>query len=458
MCAPIFIIEAARCFRILLPSRKNIVTAQRILFDPREYRELNSEDQALLQTAYQKAIEAIRRNITPMGFSACSLDDNQVYGTDANYRSVWARDGAKTIIWTIDLEDEDIRHTQRQTLETILSHQAPAGQLPAHVLIDTNHPEYGGVGGITSIDSALWIIIAVWHYANRTGEWDLVVKYEEQLQRTMDWLSAHDSNNNGLLEIPEAGDWTDLFARSYNILYDEVLWFRCLRCYASILRHQQDDQRAADYDKWSEHVRRQVINKFWPSTSPEFAEHVPTFADVQFGLGDARYLVAQISPFNFSWRCDVYANLLAYLTGLIDQERAMMTFRFMWGVGANHPRPVKNVYPPVQAGDPEWRNYFTVNLLNLPNHYHNGGIWPFVGGLWVRYIHKLGMTNLARRELVNLAQMCYEGVSHQWEFNEWHHGETGRAMGKAFQAWSAASFIRACHALHLDPESVEHHE
>ena len=41
------------------------------------------------------------------------------------------------------------------------------------------------------------------------------------------------------------------------------------------------------------------------------------------------------------------------------------------------------------------------------------------------------------------------------EFNEWHHGVTGRPMGKAFQTWSAASFLRACHDLHLDPQSMD---
>lgn len=133
----------------------------------------------------------------------------------------------------------------------------------------------------------------------------------------------------------------------------------------------------------------------------------------------------------------------------------MMTFRFMWGVGVNEPWPVKNHYPPVQAGDPEWRDYFTVNLLNLPNHYHNGGIWPFIGGLWVRYIHKLGMKDLARRELVKLARLCSQGVAQEWEFNEWHHGETGRPMGKAFQTWSAAGFLKACHYLHVDSESID---
>ena len=177
--------------------------AKRILFDPSEYRELNSEEQALLQLAYQKAMDALRRNITPKGFTACSLADNKIYGTDANYRAVWARDGAKTLIWTLDLEDEDIQQCQVATLRTILDHQSPTGQIPGHVRIDDGVPEYGGVGGITSIDSGLWIIIAAWRHANATGDWSIIEEYAPALQKAMDWLGAHDSNNCGMLEITD---------------------------------------------------------------------------------------------------------------------------------------------------------------------------------------------------------------------------------------------------------------
>ena len=427
---------------------------KRVLFEPEEYRDLSSDELALLQQAYAKALDALRKNVTSKGFTACSLEDNQVYGTDTNYRAVWARDGCKTIIWTLDLEDTDICECQATTLRTLLSHQAASGQIPSNVTIDEEEPEYAGVGGITSIDSAMWLLLAIWQYSDTTGDWSIAEEFQHQLQRTMDWLSAQDSNNCGLLEIPEAGDWTDLFARSYHVLYDEVLWQRCLVCYANILRRFGEDEKAADYEHRADYVRRAILRSFWPSTNPQQTEGIPSFSDVQFALGDARYLVAEISPFNFSWRCDVYGNLLAYLTNMLDKERAMMTFRFLWGVGVNDPGPVKCLYPPVQAGDREWRPYFTVNLLNLPNHYHNGGIWPFIGGLWVRYIHKLGMKDVARRELVNLARLCAMGTGQEWEFNEWHHGETGRPMGKAFQVWSAASFIKACHSLHMDPDHL----
>ena len=164
----------------------------------------------------------------------------------------------------------------------------------------------------------------------------------------MDWLSALDANNCGLLEIPEAGDWTDLLARSYHILYDEVLWYRCLVYYVRMLRHLGQHDKANDYEQWSEHVKRTILKTFWPTTALTEPGQGPKFCDVQFELGDARYLVAQVSPFGYSWRCDVYGNIMAYLANLLDKDRAMMTFRFLWGVGVNDPWPVRNLYPAIQ--------------------------------------------------------------------------------------------------------------
>jgi len=272
----------------------------------------------------------------------------------------------------------------------------------------------------------------------------------------MDWLAAHDSNNDGLLEIPEAGDWTDLFGRSYNVLYDEVLWFRANVCYARLLTFLGQHARAADYLRWSQKIRGEILANFWPSTKQSFGVTEATFADRQFSLGDSQYLLAQVSPFAFDWRCDVYANLLAFLTNVLDVDRARTAFKFMWGVGVNEPFPVTNLYPPVQSGDPDWKPYYTVNLLNLPGHYHNGGLWPLVGGMWVRFIYRLGLREVACRELLKLAQLCHAGSKCEWEFNEWAHARTGRPMGKRFQAWSAASYLRACHELPIEVGELSH--
>jgi len=236
------------------------------------------------------------------------------------------------------------------------------------------------------------------------------------------------------------------------VLYDEVLWFRANVCYGHLLEFRGDHRRAADYLHWSQHIRSKILSMFWPTTqSNRDTDPNRSFANRQFAMGDTHYLLAEITPFSFNWRCDVFGNVLAYLTNLLDVDRAREAFRFMWGVGVNEPYPVSNLYPVVQAGDPDWRAYYTVNLLNLPHHYHNGGIWPFVGGMWVRFIHRLGFNEVACRELYRLAKVNQLGRDHEWEFNEWIHGQTGRPMGKAYQAWSAACFIRACQEVEADP-------
>ncbi|MCB0520772.1 MAG: HAD-IIB family hydrolase [Lewinellaceae bacterium] len=411
---------------------------------------LTKEQSGHIRQGYHKAIEALKKNISPLGFTACSKDDNEVTGTDENYQSVWARDGAVTIIGSLPLTNQDdaIHACQVQTMETLLKHVSPNGQIPANVRIETETPDYSGVGGIASIDSGIWLIIAFHAYVAQTRNIDFLRKHIHTLQHIMTWLSAHDSNNDALLEIPEAGDWTDLFGRSYNVLYDEVLWYKCNTSFSRMLEMLGETQRASDYLRWARVIKREILANFWPTTKQHVYQSV-SFAEQQFSIGDARYLLAQITPFDFSWRCDTFGNLLAFLYDVTDTNHASQTFKFLWGVGINQPYPVANIYPIVTMGDKDWRPYYAVNLLNLPNHYHNGGVWPLIGGHWVRFLNKLGLRDLALKELYSLSELNKLGTAHEWEFNEWAHGQTGRPMGKAFQAWSASEYIRACHELHI---------
>ena len=401
----------------------------------------------LAKEGLARAIDSLRRNITPLGFSAAGLSENPLTDEDSNYFAVWSRDGIKTGLWSLTLNDADITECFRRTLELMAEFQTESGQIPANVQIRTRTPDYSGVGDIASIDSVLWFVIGSARYAAYTGDQAFLQRIYPHLQRAMGWLRAHDSNNCGLIEIPESSDWMDLFPRSYNVLYDEVLWYQAC-CDFSVLQEVVGDN-PEEYVKLTSVIHKKIVRQFWP-TAQTLSESREAFSETQFTLGNAQYLLAQISPFGFSWRCDVYANLLAALAGLLDTRKMDQLFHFLWGVGANAPFPVKCIYPPVYSGASDWKDYFVTNFLNLPDHYHNGGIWPFIGALWVRFLMKIGRIELAHQELTSLAEACRLGLYGEWEFNEWLHGVTGRPMGKAHQAWSSAAYIAAYHALHKD--------
>ncbi len=403
----------------------------------------------LIDEAFEKAREVLRMNVTDRGFSACSVA-HEVDPT-SNYRSVWARDAAMTLMWSLPLRDAELTGCARRSLETILRAQTPDGHLPNYVEIMTRRPEYAGVGNIAGIDGALWTVIASWNYVRLTGDTAFGLQYFDRLHKTMKWLGAHDSNYCGLLEIPEASDWTDLFPRSYNVLYDEVLWYRANVDFVELRR-----LRGKPLDRYIHRAKKikQLINDyFWP-TPETVREGFELYSRTQFNLGRAQYLIAQITPFGFSWRCDVFANVMASLYEVIDESRSRNVWRFLRQTSVDHPHPVKVLYPAINPGEPDWRDYFLVNLQNLPNHYHNGGIWPFVGGLWVRFLLKLGERQQAEEALTRLAVLCRSGIDREWEFTEWAHGLTGRPMGKPYQAWSAASYVAAYMRFHGD-ESLE---
>lgn len=401
------------------------------------------------ETAFAAALDTVRRNICDLGFTAASLADNPLEKHDANYAAVWARDAVITGLWTLCLDDAEMVGAFRRTIESLARHQTPSGQIPSNVRLAGDVPDYSGIGGIASIDSVMWFVIGAVRLAFHTGDRAFAAEIADPVERAMTWLGSHDANNDGLIEIPESSDWMDLFPRSYNVLYDEVLWWQACLDTGALLDALGRD--GSDWTAQGDRVRTQILLQFWP-TGDQLME-IAGSQSGRFSAGEAYYLLSQITPFDYGWRCDVYANLLAALGGLLDERRLNRLFTFLWGVGVNSPYPVQCLYPPIASGAEDWKDYFLVNFLNLPHHYHNGGIWPFIGGLWVRYLAAAGRVELAHRELVNLAEACRQGMNGEWEFNEWLHGITGRPMGKAHQAWSAASYIHAYLTLHGDADA-----
>jgi hypothetical protein len=140
----------------------------------------------------------------------------------------------------------------------------------------------------------------------------------------------------------------------------------------------------------------------------------------------------------------VFGNLLALLCGLADREAERRTLRALDRARVSESWPVRVVCEPIPAGSSLWRAYMSRHRQNLEWQYHNGGIWPFVGGFWVAALVRAGARDKARAELVKLAGANALGG---WAFNEWLHGRTLAPGGMSGQSWNAAAFLIALDAV-----------
>jgi glycogen debranching enzyme len=107
---------------------------------------------------------------------------------------------------------------------------------------------------------------------------------------------------------------------------------------------------------------------------------------------------------------------------------------------ASDPYPIRVVLQPMSRKHELWRPYMARHRQNHPHQYHNGGVWPFVGGFWVLALTRLGLRDRATQALVRLAAV---NALDNWRFTEWLHGRTLEPMGMAGQSWNAATFLLA---------------
>lgn len=104
----------------------------------------------------------------------------------------------------------------------------------------------------------------------------------------------------------------------------------------------------------------------------------------------------------------------------------------------NRPFPCRALYPPILPGDDDYRPYLNRRAQNFPWQYHNGGIWPFIGGFWIAALEKCKYSTDEDMRLLEEAVTLNE-----YEFNEYLHGLTGVPMGMPHQSWSAAGILIA---------------
>ena len=393
----------------------------------------------LTELALQKAREVLGRECSPLGLMA----------SPEGYPQVWARDSVITSLGAILTPGHE--ECLRKSLQTLAGQQSELGAIPNNVSVATGRLDHTNAG---SVDSNLWYILG--HYINckERGDVPFLQGHWRSLEQALLWLRYQDSNGCGLLEVHEAADWADLLANRFNILYDNVLWYAALRAMAAMADALGEE--GGGYAAMASDVRHKLRivlwvgpenNEEWGPSCPGHAEWKCTLSQVDPVLIKRPFFLPYMAFRDYGDYCDVFGNLLAILFGVANPAQEQRILDYLYQVGIAEPYPVRVLHPVIYPGSKDWREYYRNNNLNLPDQYHNGGIWPFVGGFYVVALVKAGRLEEARKQLGKLAEVNCLGTRQEWEFNEWCHGRTGRPMGYPHQAWSAGMFIYAYHCI-----------
>ncbi|MDD3084189.1 MAG: glycoside hydrolase 100 family protein [Candidatus ainarchaeum sp.] len=399
----------------------------------------------LIDNAFQEAINVLKVNSTKIGFSAS-------FERSDNYYSVWARDHSICSIASILSKEKDLIEVAKNGLLVLLKNQSESGQLPSYIEIENRKKIYGGLGAITSIDSNMWVLIASAMMYKYTKDKRFISKTNLFRYRKLNlMLKSFDSNQCGLLEVHVAGDWADIFNRNYHVLYDECLYYQALKAliflFENGLNKIDDDvlkkklKKNLKISKKNKFLLKRKINTtFWfteENIEKIFEEYMIFQKPV---LKSFDYYQSHLVPFNIYWqnRFDSFGNILAIISGVANKEKSSKIINYVLEKNINNPFPLTSLFPPVVEREKDWEPIYSKK--EKPFTYHNGGIWPLIAGFWVFSLTKLKKRRTALKELELFASILKRD---EWLFPEYYNGLTGEAMGKNYQAWSAAGYIIA---------------
>jgi glycogen debranching enzyme len=394
---------------------------------------------ALIDTALSKAHKILSSECSPLGLMA----------SPEGYPHVWARDSVITSLGALLIPGHE--ECLPVSLRTLGSQQSELGAIPNNVSVATGRLDHTNAG---SVDSNLWYILGHWFALKASGDTAFISDQWHSLEMALLWLRYQDSNGCGLLEVHEAADWADLLANRFNVLYDNVLWYGALHAMGEMADATGKD--GASYQRIAEDVRHKIRIVLWVGAEnteewgpdcPGHIEWAHTLSQVSPVLVKRPYFLPYVAFRDFGDYCDVLGNLLAILFRIANPAQEKRILDYLHQVAIADPYPVRVLHPVIYPGNKDWREYYRNNNLNLPDQYHNGGIWPFVGGFYVAALVKAGRLSEAEMVLKKLAEVNRQGIDGEWEFNEWCHGQTGHPMGYPHQAWSAGMYVYAYHTL-----------
>jgi glycogen debranching enzyme len=365
---------------------------------------------------YKQAIIVLEHCAKPTGFYAS--------GMPGGYEAMWSRDSMITSLGAC-LVDNQFKEPFQKSLELLAKNQSQHGQIP-NAVGSYNIERHSDVT-FNSIDSSLWYIIGHHIYAKAYKDTSLLAKYKKSIDDALTWLQYQDPNEDTLLVQQPTMDWQDAFPHKYGrVINTQALYYSVLKL---VGQHEL-----------AKHLKT-IVNgeteQYLSLYSDKLGYYLPWAWKTHEDYREEEY-----------W-FDTLGNLLAIVSGLATPEITANILAYIDNKKISRPFPCQAIYPSIKPQDKEWHLYFEKSESANPNHYLNGGIWPFIGGFYVAALVKARLFSKAEEELEKLSTANKIGKEMEWGFHEWLEGKSGTVVGGSspYQGWSAGTYLFASQCL-----------
>lgn len=384
------------------------------------------------EPSYQQALNLLYEASTPFGFVAAVQEHD-------NYKRVWTRDGVITSIAALLSGDEELIKTSKATIDTLFNKQHANGFMPSNVSPKDGSASYGGTAG--RADNPSWAVIGLCVYTLLTEDYSLWEKYQQQLEKCFAVMEAWEFNGKHLIYVPQSGDWADEYIQHGYILFDQLLRVWALRLACRLTRN-------ATYLTKAQQITDTITQNYWKTEEQKNA-YAPNLVH-QLKEASSEFWLMGFNPARIYHYFDLQANAFCLLLGIGNDQQNNVLLNYLKHNYAGKQSLLPSFSPTIEAEDAdmnELKNNYAYAFRNLPNYFHNGGLWPVWNGWMVAALHTAGETNMA----LDLTANIHAANDHKNSFNECLHGLTHTPCGVEKCTWSAAGAIIAEQAM-IHPE------
>jgi hypothetical protein len=306
----------------------------------------------------------------------------------------------------------------RRVLETLAKNQTNHG----HITSLVHDKENRG-----SSDTTPLFLLGTGIFRKITGEHDFL---KDAVSKALSWMEYQSPSDRYLVAQQPTSDWRDeQWVTGYGLFVNTLVY--------SYLRLLDQNERA-------DMVVREM--KLFTITSGTIAHHVRE----GFVIKNKPYYAFWSYKIHSSTRFDLLGNSLAILSGIVSPSRAGKIISWIEKECAEMRKKGElafdmppNFFPFIKPEDPDW--HLRYSKYNMPGEYHNGGIWPFICGLYIAALVAAKRQKLAEEKLMTLTRFIKTSRRSNivFGFNEWLKAQDGKPMGQDWQSWSAALYLYA---------------